>query len=196
MREHWGMTPTDIKVLGICGFARSGKDSFADFLCKLFPCEFKKTSLAYELKRDLNPFLLSKLGISAFTEKPKEKEIIRPLLITWGTDVIRNKFSKSYWIDKIKKKIVENSKSNFITIIPDVRFVNEIEWIKMNGESIYIERDDCFPVGLIENETAKLKGMADHVFKWPKMKNFERSGLSMVENFSHKNLSWLDHKAI
>ena len=68
------MTPTDIKVLGICGFARSGKDSFADFLCKLFPCKFKKTSLAYELKRDLNPFLLSKLGISAFTENPKEKE--------------------------------------------------------------------------------------------------------------------------
>ncbi len=185
-----------VKVLGICGFARSGKDSFADFLVKLFPNKFSRSSLAYELKKDLDPFLLSKLGISAFTENTKEKEIIRPLLISWGTDVIRNNFSKNYWIDKIKEKVLENSKSNFITIIPDVRFVNEIEWIKMNGKSIYIERDDCFPVGLIENETAKLKGMADHVFKWPKMKNFEHSGLSMVENFSHKNLSWLDHKAI
>jgi len=184
------------KIIGICGFARSGKDSFANFLTNCFPGKVKKASLAYELKKDFDPFLIKKIGISAFTEEPKQKEIIRPLLISWGTDVIRNNFSKNYWIEKINKKVVENFNLGFITIIPDVRFKNEIEWVKQNGVSIYIERQDCFPVGSIENETAELKSMADYVFEWSKMKNFEHFGLNMVKDFSNQNLLWLKSKVI
>jgi len=184
------------KIIGICGFARSGKDSFANFLHSCFPQTIKKASLAYELKKDLDSFLISKIGISAFTEEPEQKEIIRPLLISWGTDVIRNNFSKTYWIEKIDKKVVENFNSGFITVIPDVLFKNEIEWVKQNGISIYIQRQGCFPVGAIENETAELKNMANYVFEWSKMKDFERSGLKMVKDFSDQNLLWLKNKVI
>jgi hypothetical protein len=174
------------KIIGLCGVARCGKDSFASFLKSTNPNLYKRASFAYELKKDLDPFLKSNIGISAFTEEPMEKEIIRPMLICWGTDVIRKKFDKDHWIKKIKKKVVENYEKGFITIIPDVRFSNEIEWINKNGFSVYIHQDGCEPKGYIEKETLTLKRKASHFFEWPQMKNFEKKGLQMVKDFVSK----------
>ena len=91
---------TDNSLIGIAGFARSGKDSLAKILSNLSD-HCKITSFAYYLKKDIDPFLQSRLNISAFTENPKEKEIIRPLLVCWGTKVIRDKIDKEYWIRKM-----------------------------------------------------------------------------------------------
>jgi len=172
-----------MQVLGLCGVARSGKDSFADFLIKLFPLKFSKASFAFYLKKDLDPFLLEKLNISAFTEDTTEKEIIRPLLIAWGTDVIRNNYDRKHWIKKINKKVVENSKNNLITIIPDVRFDNELEWIGVRGKNIFINNPACEPKGDLELDTLKLKNSVDFYFEWNKMDDFENEGLMKVKNF-------------
>lgn len=173
----------NIEILGLCGIARCGKDSFADFLVQNYPDTFKKASFAYEIKKDLDLFLTEKLGISAFTEDAKEKEIIRPMLIAWGTDVIRNNYDKNHWIKKINEKIIENSKKKYITIIPDVRFRNELEWVNRKGKSIYIERENCKPKGHIELETLKLKNDNNFTLKWPKMKCFKTEGKNITKVF-------------
>ena len=70
----------DHQLIGIAGFARTGKDSLAQFLSDLIATKqegCKITSFAYYLKKDIDPFLQSRLNISAFTEDPKEKEVIQ-----------------------------------------------------------------------------------------------------------------------
>ena len=72
------------ELIGICGFARTGKDALARFLEGLLSDSnqrCKVTSFAYYLKKDIDDFLQSRLNISDFTEDPIEKEIIRPLLV-------------------------------------------------------------------------------------------------------------------
>ena len=103
-------------LIGIAGFARTGKDSLASFLSKVLSKEerlCKITSFAYYLKKDIDSFLKSRLNISAFTEDPKEKEIIRPLLVCWGTKIIRDKIDSEYWIRKMHNvRVVHRSQGH------------------------------------------------------------------------------------
>ena len=98
-------------LIGLCGFARSGKNSFADFL-KEGSDSCKNISFAYALRKELDSFLLKRLNISAFTEDPKEKEIVRPLLVCWGTEIMRQKIDPDYWVKSIKKTVEINRKNN------------------------------------------------------------------------------------
>lgn len=122
-------------ILGIAGYARTGKDTFGSILCEELSkngISAKKLSLAYELKSDLDAFLIDKFGISAFTEDPKEKSFIRPLLICYGTSLMRKKDPK-YWINKLQKTIDINIKSGIISVICDIRFLNEASWLRSSG---------------------------------------------------------------
>ena len=132
-------------LIGLCGFARSGKNSFADFTIDSYP-KVRGASFAHALKKELEPFVFQQLEISTFTEDTKEKEIIRPLLVCWGTRVIREHIDKDYWIKKLAKTINNNRKNKLISIITDVRFINEIEWIHNEGGlSIFVEREGVSP---------------------------------------------------
>ena len=67
-------------IVGVAGYARTGKDTFGGILVEelgKIGLRAKKLSLAYELKSDLDCFLSDKFGISAFTEDTKEKNFIR-----------------------------------------------------------------------------------------------------------------------
>lgn len=71
-----------MKIIGVSGFARSGKDLFTAVAQKLLTEQGLKTekyALAYELKNDLKDLIKSKVGIDVFTENTNEKNIIRPL---------------------------------------------------------------------------------------------------------------------
>lgn len=182
-----------MKMIGLCGVARCGKDSFAQAIIDHNPKLFKKHGFAYELKNDLNDFLLTKLGISAFTENLNEKEIIRPLLICWGTDVIRNNYDKTHWIKKIKNSVDKNFQNGYTTIITDVRFTNELDWIKQNsGKTIYISRKDCFPTGEIEKETESLVDNCDCHFYWGDICRIDEDAKKHAINFFNKNI-WLNN---
>jgi len=106
-------------IIGIAGYARTGKDTFGSILIKELNeigLSAKKLSLAFELKSDLDNFLQQKFGISAFTEDPKEKNFIRPLLICYGTDLMRKK-DPEYWIKKIQKTVDLNINSGIISVV-------------------------------------------------------------------------------
>lgn len=124
-------------IIGISGYARSGKDTFGISLqrvLKTYKINAELIAFANILKEDLDSFLLDKFNISAFTKKDEEKFLIRPMLVAYGESK-RNQ-SPNYWIDQIKEKV-----KNKLIIITDVRYENEASWIiSNNGFLIHLNR--------------------------------------------------------
>ena len=104
-----------MKILGISGLARSGKDSFYE-LCKPFldkeGVKHRRMAFADELKEEADLILSKYVGISAFTENAEEKKVIRPLLVTYGTHIRRkiNPLNICLFIISIKKGPTKNQK--------------------------------------------------------------------------------------
>lgn len=167
-----------MKVIGISGLARSGKDSFflmsKDILSSIgYNQKIKRFAFADELKSECDEFLVKNTGISAFTEVNSEKEIIRPFLVTYGTH-IRRKLDKRCWINKVEKKLSEKTRG--VAFITDVRYENEIEWVhSLGGHTVHIQRTGT----IAPNEEEKindpiLKKKSKHKLHW--------------DNFSEENI--------
>tara|TARA_Y100000361_G_C11120382_1_gene322864 strand:+ start:73 stop:636 length:564 start_codon:yes stop_codon:yes gene_type:complete len=170
-------------IVGIAGYARTGKDTFGSILIKELKnagLSAKKLSLAFELKSDLDSFLIQKFDISAFTEDPKEKNFIRPLLICYGTDLMRKKDPK-YWIKKLQKTIDINNNHGIISVVPDIRFVNEADWLKDNGGILaHLKRDGIVPADKNEERNdSLLREASDFAIDW---KSFTEQQDSEKEN--------------
>ena len=59
-----------MKIIGVSGFARSGKDLFARVAQNVLEkqgSKIEKYALAYELKNDLKDLIHNKVGIDVFT---------------------------------------------------------------------------------------------------------------------------------
>jgi hypothetical protein len=128
-----------MKIIGISGAARSGKDTFADCLIEVLSSmniASHKMSFANQLKIEVKDFLQETIGIDSFTQDDEEKKIIRPFLVTWGTEV-RRKQNPNIWIDHVESQLDENK----VNIITDVRFGNEMDWLKdKGGYSVFVSR--------------------------------------------------------
>lgn len=165
-----------MNIIGISGPARSGKDTLGDQFISILSewglkCE--KASFANQLKNETDDFLKKTIGISSFTQDDDEKKIIRPFLVTWGTHV-RRKLNPDVWIDSIKNQLSDDK----ITIISDVRFQNELDWVKDNGGyTVFVDR--YTPQGTLvqpankdeEEHTMKLRSQCDHSFTWDSISN-------------------------
>ena len=65
-----------MKIIGVSGFARSGKDLFTTVAQEILSergIKSAKFALAYELKNDLKDLIKDKTGIDVFTEKTEEQ---------------------------------------------------------------------------------------------------------------------------
>ena len=140
------------RVIGISGPARAGKDTMFEVLDELFEStHMTRMAFADALKRECDDFLKSNTGISAFTSDDKEKEVIRPFLVAYGSSV-RRRINPNCWIEGVEKLISED-KGNTIHIITDVRYPNELDWIeKQGGLSIHVSRDGVSPANSEEEE--------------------------------------------
>lgn len=112
-------------IIGIAGFARSGKDTLAKSIKLLLEEEGAKVGLfsfAKALKTDIDPFCVEKFNISAFCEESESKSKIRPILIAYG-NCQRNITSGSYWIERLKPEIdfFLNSGGDY-ALVTDLRF--------------------------------------------------------------------------
>ena len=176
----------DTNVIGIGGNARSGKDTLADNLVEILKdlgIKSQKVSFAHALKSSVDDFLLRELGISAFTENSDEKQIIRPFLVCWGTNVMRSRNPK-VWIEKLHSFLKEDE----INIISDMRFENEHEWIKeVGGRTILIKRPGLKPANIYEEqENQKLSGLVDLKFGMANLSDEE-----MIKGLSYEILNSL-----
>ena len=143
-----------MKIIGMSGYARSGKDTFAAALIDL---GWKRYALADSLKAAalaLDPLVatapanavqrLSLLVGNRGWEEAKAYPDVRQLLQRLGTEVGRTYFGETAWIDVLDRQIEREQPE--LVVITDVRFPNEVEWLRANGGVlIRIERPGVGP---------------------------------------------------
>jgi len=127
-------------LIGLTGYARTGKDTIADFMVSDY--DFVKLSFADPMREalaKLDPTLalgdghyarLSQL-LATFTwdELKVISPDIRPLLQRFGTEVGRNMFGPNFWVDLAMAK----ASSHEDVVFADVRFKNEADAIREAG---------------------------------------------------------------
>ena len=164
-----------LQILGLCGVARCGKDSFyavIDPYLRSRGYEPLRFSFADALKDDVYDFLQEKTGINSFTETTSEKDLIRDFLVSYGSHLMR-KINPRYWIEKVESEVRVRMRAGALPVFTDVRYLNELEWIKdeLGGNVIHITREGTGPAN---NEEAlndpPLHQKANLKFKW---RNFE-----------------------
>ena len=127
-----------------------------DFNCRIFRHGVYKSTRkqidSHSTKEECDELLSKYTSISAFTEDDKDKELIRPLLVTYGTE-IRRKLDPNCWIKKIQDRVISKLDEGYYVFVTDVRFKNEAEWIRINGGTlINIARSGCPPANHEEHK--------------------------------------------
>lgn len=159
------------KLIGITGFARSGKDTFYKRSAQLLSKEgYQSTRIAFAdaLKNELNELLLSNIGISAFTEEDKEKDLIRPLLVTYGTH-LRRHLNESCWIEKVEPRVSFHLDNDEYVFVTDVRYENEAKWIlSLGGTLVSVSRYGVKPANHEEHtQSIRMKKYIKYNIDWP-----------------------------
>jgi hypothetical protein len=141
------------KLIGICGFIGSGKDTAADYLVNIhgfrrdsFAATLKdavaavfgwdremlegRTKHAREWREQIDPWWAERLEMPNLTP--------RLVLQLWGTEVCRKGFHNDIWIASVENKL-RTSQDNIV--ISDCRCPNEIKAIKSaGGKVIWVQR--------------------------------------------------------
>lgn len=120
-------------IIGLCGYAQSGKDTAAKHLTG-----FRRLAFADKLKADLSGFILTFYGFSIYNCTPEQKEMIRPLMIAHGE--CKRRQDPSHWLKPIQRVIEDSCKEDGF-VITDVRYLNEAKMIlNAGGLIIYLDR--------------------------------------------------------
>jgi hypothetical protein len=148
-------------IIGLSGYARSGKDTVAEFLVEKYG--FTRLAFADPMREALlrlNPkvtvsgvqgvylaSVVNKLGWDAIKDLSPE---VRELLQRMGTEVGREMFGEHFWIDYLMNKAID-AKTD--VVISDVRYLNEIEAIRLwNGQVWRVNRPNVGPANSHSSE--------------------------------------------
>ena len=131
-------------IIGIVGFAGSGKDTIADYLQNIH--QFRRESFAHTLKDAVAAvFGWDRDMLEGRTRESREwREQVdswwserlgmtvtpRLVLQLWGTEVARKSYHDDIWIASLENKL---RKTHDDVVISDCRFPNEIRAIKVAG---------------------------------------------------------------
>lgn len=116
-------------MIGISGYARSGKDTFGEALKNIlnkYGIKAKTYALATQLKFDISFLTEGDFNISAFTKDNEEKKIIRPLLVGYGE--AWRKANPDHWIEILDSSL----EPRVLPIITDIRYENEADYVLEN----------------------------------------------------------------
>lgn len=189
-----------MKVIGISGLARSGKDMFTTISQHILEAEYnlktKRFALANELKKDLEQLIWDKTTINVFTDNSSHKKVIRPLLVAYG-EVMRTVSEGTYWTNAVEQQL---KRSNIdIAFITDIRYdeypKDELYWLKhkMNGKLIHIRKwhfdenynERTYDLPPNEHEARndpKLQRKADYCFEWEDYSRLKVSYEDILKN--------------
>ena len=131
-----GHVETPMKIIGVAGKKRSGKDTLFEVLHS-FDKHVYRRAFADALKEEV----ASILGVSvAFMEEHKDQ--FRLGLQWYGTDFRRKMPVIGYddywlramdkWIHRFERQLCQ-TKDSAVLVIPDVRFPNEVDYIHAKG---------------------------------------------------------------
>lgn len=130
-------------IIGLCGRAGSGKDTFAnavegekEVFAFVKPLKDAAAALFALSHEQLYDPLLKEVVVDDWGKSPRE-------ILQWmGTDIIRNQLDATFFIKHMQRRINQSTKK--LIIITDVRFPNEAMLIKsLGGTIIHINRDSA-----------------------------------------------------
>lgn len=129
-----------MKVVGISGRKRSGKDHFADYLVEHFG--FEKYPLAEPIKESAAEIFLFNdeqlYGDKKEEEDPYWKVTPRKVLQEMGTNFFREEFDEEVWTTSLYHKLALELPRK--VVIPDIRFPNEVKAVhRWNGKVVRID---------------------------------------------------------
>jgi hypothetical protein len=139
-------------LIGITGYARAGKDTFANelvvnhgFTRRGFADPLKEMALAIDPLVDIGegtlkmlPMRLGQVIEMVGWEEAKAYPDVRRILQRLGKEAVRDHLGEDAWINALHRATygIED------LVIPDVRFVNESDYVRSSGGVIWrIERD-------------------------------------------------------
>lgn len=134
-------------ILGIAGHMGSGKDTLAAYFIREHG--YTRVGFADALKEEVLarlPRTLAAIGEVCYPEMSQaaigayllrvKPPVIRALLQEYGTGV-RRADDPEYWVDRLARRWPPW----YYTVVPDVRFQNEVDYIKMwGGLVVRVER--------------------------------------------------------
>jgi len=121
------------RIVGLCGYARAGKDTIA---AELIAKGWRRFGFADALKEDVGRCIQLPFDRMA----PADKEFWRPLLVQYA--VLRRQQSPDYWIHRLVDEVQSRTPPSQPVIITDVRYRNEVEWIQRCGGLVcYVEHE-------------------------------------------------------
>jgi hypothetical protein len=132
-----------VDVIGIHGPLNGGKDTVAKILMELRPGLFKTYAFARPLKQ-------AGMVLFGFTMEHFEDRVLketvdpfwgfspRKAMQLLGTEYGRDMLREDIWIKRAEREIELNKAQGFKTIITDVRFENEAQWIRSLGRLVYL----------------------------------------------------------
>lgn len=199
-----------MKIIGISGIARSGKDTMALTLKSeienFFPNKRVEIfSLASTLKNEMREFILQNFDTDILYADGQTKENFRPLMVGYGH--AKRMTTQGMYFIKCFEKAAANIKADYY-IIPDIRYADfefdEVDWLKKNqGLLVHIRKHSLDEKGKkvykkAPNEDEKrndprLKSLSDFKIDWV---HFEDSNLLLKESskyskdFISDNLTW------
>jgi hypothetical protein len=151
-----------VEVVGLSGWARSGKDTLANHLVE--NRGFVKMSFADPIREALvrlDPRIevkgLGHIGLAwavrtiGWETLKDESPDVRVLMQRMGTEVGRQMFSQDFWVDAAMKRAEDGAK----IVFADCRFPNEADAIKkLGGKVVRVVRDGVAPANAHVSETA------------------------------------------
>jgi hypothetical protein len=168
-------------IIGISGNRCVGKDTFYKFLFTL-DRRFKRYAFADSLKQDLDPLFKNQFNIDIFNIEAKEKEIIRPIMISYG--VAWRNIDVNHWVKNVYNNIQKECDYT-IPVITDLRYKNELEFLreKYGNKLIHINITRKGSISPTEEELNNLKyisNKADVQIEWGF--NTDEEMLTIVKN--------------
>lgn len=124
------------KLIGLAGFSGAGKNYTANLICHL-RAEFQQVAFADPLKAAMS----SIFGFSAEQLHSLERSQVdrywdatpRELMQLVGTDLFRNQYRQDVWIKAVARRVQQYDH----VVITDVRFRNELDWIRQTGGRVF-----------------------------------------------------------
>lgn len=162
-------------IIGLTGYAQSGKDTAASFLVER---GWTKLAFADPLRAAvyaLNPIVdtywpsegatprhrrvQDVIGMMGYEEAKKIYPEYRALLQRMGTEVGRDQFGENFWVERAMAQILPDGKY----VISDVRFPNEAAAVRAGGRLFRITRPGTGAVNAHISDTGVDKLRVDGV---------------------------------
>jgi hypothetical protein len=132
-----------MKIIGVTGLARSGKDTFCNIVSHILSkkgFKVKRYAFADTLKSEVAPFLKDICNVDVWTDDTEVKNDIRDFLVWYGTKFWRKR-QPDRWIRNVENQFIKDESNIDIGIVTDVRYPNEAHWVhSKNGFLVHVSK--------------------------------------------------------